>query len=186
MSFISVPCAGCSASVGFHHERCPGCGAAPSPEMEKALEARLEASDNDYRAAKNAVDRASTILLIISIVHIAFAITLYVYAMRSPSVSDAMTTSVIQSFVRGVLLLACFDYSKRDPRNGFGAAVAVEVIGEIMRILFFPMAFFGSFLSSAGIMRIMGEFVICHRFVAGMRAGHEMIVRRQSYKNEPD
>jgi hypothetical protein len=158
---ISVPCP-CGAQLFFRHRACPSCGAPVSPALREALEARLESSHAEYREARDDVRRASTLLLVLGLLHLAMAGLLWLIA------SSYDRAGVVANGLIGVALLGCQRAARRAPVAATAAGLSTFVLVRLALFLLAPAEILLSFLSLVGILTTMAKIAVLFVLARGV------------------
>jgi len=74
---VSVPCSSCAGRVRLGDDFCESCGAEIGPELKRALQERLEASDSKAAERGKLVNSASSTILILSVLFVLGGIIFY-------------------------------------------------------------------------------------------------------------
>lgn len=116
---VTAPCGACSAEVRFGERRCVACGAPVSRAVAQALDRRLEAADPAFRGMTNSVASAASVLLLIALAHIGFALFRY-YVAHDPGMAAAVEgtstrTAVLADLILAAAMVGCFLWARRAP-----------------------------------------------------------------------
>ena len=178
MPGVTVPCAKCNVPVGIKDDVCPSCRAPVSRQLRAALEARLDASDEDYRDAKLTARRASAVPLVVGAVCLTIAGVL-LYAdlatdLGGQGLASTTVATCIGAAVLGLLLIACFVWTRRAPVAGLGAALAIWLVAIALAVGASPLQWLvHSFASLRGVLQlfatIVGLFILARGLAAALR-----------------
>jgi hypothetical protein len=159
MSEVSVPCAHCSAPITFRDEACPACRKGIPGPLRAALEARLEAADEDFRDMLSSV-RSATIL------YAGHAAIIFFFArnasmapeQRGAAAADALALG--PDFVLAAAIFACFLWARRAPGPATGTALAFWIGVQAITALFAPLTIFQGVPFKLVILFLLGRGVL--------------------------
>jgi hypothetical protein len=118
---------------------CPSCGKVVPLPLREALEARLEASDEDFREARAKVRSAATTLLVLALLHAGAGLLRFLVE-RSSGFQDATekvraVASLIAYLAMGAVLFGCYAWCARAPIRatavGLGTWLTLQVAATI-------------------------------------------------------
>jgi hypothetical protein len=140
---VTVPCSSCTAPVGFPGRRCPRCGAGLSSDLRAALEARLEAADEDFRDARANVRTASSILLQLALITMAIGVGEYVLMATSgfdaPAERAEWAAELVLQLALGAVFLGCFAWVKDSPVLAIATGLVVWLGVQIAVTVALPL-----------------------------------------------
>jgi hypothetical protein len=141
---VTVPCAACSAPVGFPGRVCPSCSAVVPFASRKALEQRLEAADDDFREARTAVRSAATILLLIALLCVAVGLGRYLLEVSSDLASSSDRVGALAGLAAnvavGAVLFGCAFAAKRHPLPAVGMGFLVWLLAQVGALIASPIS----------------------------------------------
>ncbi len=114
---VSIPCSSYSHAIAVGAGTCVGCGHQVTSEERAALEARLAASNVEYRKAKSVVRRALTVALVTGLLMLALA-GVYFLGAVSAELEDgdaAVSIPIVLQALVGIALVAVFVAGNRLP-----------------------------------------------------------------------
>ncbi len=126
---VTAPCGGCSADIRFGERRCVACGAPVSRAVTQALDRRLEAADPAFRGLANDVSSAASVLLLVALGHVGFALFRY-YVAHDPGMAAAVEgtgtrTAVVGDLGVSAAMVGCFLWARRAPLVALTVALLV-------------------------------------------------------------
>ncbi|HUJ63675.1 MAG TPA: hypothetical protein VLX92_34485 [Kofleriaceae bacterium] len=131
---ISVPCPSCTAAVRFGERGCPSCGHALPASSRKALERRLEAASNQFRALKHNQLVASASVVVIGAGSIALGLVLYWLDTDAlGETATALSRARVElgcNLLVGVVMAGCFAWSRRAPTAALSTALVVWLASQ--------------------------------------------------------
>lgn len=160
MQGVSVPCGSCRASIRFGRSSCPQCGAPVSTELADALEARLEATSNEFHTMRNRIIEARILLVVLGVLQIALTLFLYL-AVPDHTLDDSVNAPTdlvtLASCVIGIGMILAAGRARRRPVDTFliviGCWVALQTIGFIAN----PLSLVQGLLAKIVFMIILGR-----------------------------
>ena len=172
---VSVPCEACGTALGLHHRACPKCKAPMPRSLRTDLEARLAASDDDFRELVQRVERALTVVLVVGLLYVALAAISVAWDRTSDIVASegglaSAFAYVAPNLLVGMALLACFAWSKRFALQGLVAALIVWVALEVIRVAVAPGLLLLMFLSFGSLAVFGAKLLVLVVLIRGVLA----------------
>jgi hypothetical protein len=154
---------------------CSRCGAAVPPDRRAALEARLEAADEDFRDGRANVRTASNILLLLSLITMALGVGQYVLMATSGFESSAERAAWLAALVLqlalGAVFLGCFAWVKASPVLAIATGLVVWLGVQIAVTVALPLTAIPMGLVSflAAFLRLVVFVLLVRGLVAAVR-----------------
>jgi hypothetical protein len=170
MPTISVPCDSCGAAIRFGRASCPACGALVSPELRRALEARLEASDSDFRELKQKARSASSVVLVLGALHLGLgAFIILVDRTATLAAHEHWDAAIIAGgIVNGIIgigMMTCFVWSRRAPGMAVAAGLAIWISANVVAAVLSPLT-----LLSYPLFKLIALGLLVRGIVAAVQA----------------
>jgi hypothetical protein len=166
---ISVPCSACAKPIRFQDRACRACGAVVPASLRNALETRLEASDEDFREAKQRVRSAALTALILGLLHIGWPALRFVLARTGASAGVAADAGDVAALVAdcliGGVMLACFAWARRAPLPALLTAFLVWAGVHGVAALLSPAT-----LLSGPFLKITGAVLLARGILSAWKA----------------
>lgn len=147
---VSVPCAHCAKPIVFRDTQCPACGARVPPNLRRALEDRLEASDADFRALKDSIRSASMVVILLGLLYVGWGVVLYLLMMAADpgrvGRPPGATAGVVVDLVIGAGMFVCAAWCRKAPSKALVTALAIWVGVQLAAAVVFPLTLFSGWL----------------------------------------
>lgn len=188
---VSVPCS-CGAEVGPMDARCRACNAPVSSEQREALDAALEAAHSEFRDARQQVQRAATVLLVVGLIYVAFGLLSYLvsagteFTPLTQEESSTRVTALVENVVLGCALLGCYFAARRAPGRAFLVALGLWLANRLLVLAAAPATLFLAFVSAPGVALLMGRIVVLALLVRGLLAARRLNRIRADAARIPD
>lgn len=155
----------------------------------RALLARLEATDEEYREAQEQVRRGFIVILVVGLSHVLIGILLLMLHGIAADSADGATLGFLvfsETVIVGAVLVGCFFLSRRAPVVGIGVALAFWLGFQMLKIAISPSSLLTSFLSATGVATLFAKVVVLTLLARALYAGlaaRTMLARRRMTKS---
>ena len=173
---VSISCDACSANIGVGARACPSCGRALSKGDLLALEARFEATNADYRQAKEVAFRSLTIAFVAGLLTLAIATVRLVGAFTlEPGIEGGyVSVAALFDLLVGLVLVACALGRKHMTALALTVAIAVWLGALVLPFAFGPAQAILRFASPSGVAVTLARIAVLIAFVQGIQAANTM------------
>ena len=174
---VSISCDACSGNIGVGAHVCPTCGQALSTGDLLALEARFEATNTDYRQAKEVAWRSLTIALVAGLLTLAVAAVRLVGAFTMEPVIEGGSVSVVAllDLLVGFVLVGCSFARKHRTVLALTVAAAVWLGALALPFLVAPAQAILRFASPSGVALALGRMAVLIALFQGVQAAKTML-----------
>jgi hypothetical protein len=183
---ISVPCSSCASPIGFPGLVCPSCGKVVPLPLREALEARLEASDEDFREAKAKIRSAATTLLVLALLHAGAGLLRFLVETSmgfQDAAEKAMAAANLIAYLgMGTVLFACYAWCARSPVRATAVGLGTWLTLQVAATIASPLSALPIGLSGflVAFVRFAVLLLLVRGLVAALRAWS--VMRRMAEK----
>jgi hypothetical protein len=161
---VTVPCSACGGKVRFGDEVCRTCSAKVSAELEEALGARLEATNDEYRKMQKRLWEARILLLVLGLLNLTIA-TFARFAVSMDAVdqnvvaAENLAYTVACGSSAGMLFGAW--WARRSPKAGLVMGLLAWLLPQALLVLVAPWT-----LATGVLLKLLTILVLLRGFAA--------------------
>ncbi len=161
---VTVPCNACGGKVRFGDEVCRSCSAKVSPELEEALGARLEATNDDYRTMQKRLWEARILLLVLGLLNLTIA-TFARFAVSMDAIDDNVVALENLAYsvacVSSIGMLFGAWWARRSPKTGLIVGLLAWLLPHALLVLVAPWT-----LATGVLLKVVTMVVLLRGFAA--------------------
>ena len=154
---LNVPCIDCGAPIHFGDTECPACFTPVDKETLEALDTRLDAASNDYRAMKTRILEAGILLLTVGLLHVAVGGFVY-FSIPEPHAEAerfvmGATFGADCAVAAGMILGAWL--CRKHPRHGLAVGTVAWLVPQMLLAAVAPLTFLEGGLWKAFVIVVL-------------------------------